>query len=72
MDNNSLENFFRNSRGPWQWDPMSLLLFDIIMDVFFRLVHRTEKLELLQGCCPGEHNPMVTLIQYADDFLFLK
>lgn len=36
--NGSSSNFFGNSRGVWQGDPLSLLLFDIVMEVLSRML----------------------------------
>ena len=49
LDNGSLADFFGSSRGLRQGDPLSLLLFLVMMKVFSRMVKRMEGASLLSG-----------------------
>ena len=47
--NGSLADFFGSSRGLRQGDPLSLLLFLVMMEVFSRMVKRMEGVGLISG-----------------------
>ena len=47
--NGFLGNFFGSSTGLRQWDPLSPMLFLVMMEVFSRMVKRMEGVELLSG-----------------------
>ena len=47
--NGSLADFFGSSRGLWQGDPLSLMLFLVMMEVLSKMMKRAEGAGLLQG-----------------------
>ena len=47
--NGSLADFFGSSRGLRQGDPLSLMLFLILIDVFSRMLRRVEGAGLIRG-----------------------
>ena len=49
MVNGSSADFFGSSRGLRQGDPLSLLLFLVMMEVFSRMVKRMEGAGLISG-----------------------
>lgn len=71
MINGAHKSFFHYCMGIHQGDPLSPFLFNIVMEVLSRLVKHAEGLDLQKGCMPGVSGPMITLIWYADDSLFL-
>lgn len=67
----SSEGFFQSSRGLRQGDPLLAFLFNVVMEVLYRLVSMVELLRLFHGCRVGADELSIPLIQYADDYLFL-
>uniref|UniRef100_A0A2N9F4W2 Reverse transcriptase domain-containing protein n=1 Tax=Fagus sylvatica TaxID=28930 RepID=A0A2N9F4W2_FAGSY len=58
--NGSPTGFFDNSRGLRQGDPLSPLLFLVIMEVLSRMLHRTEEGGFIRGFCAGRTDEAVT------------
>jgi hypothetical protein len=52
--NGTLEGFLNSSRGIWQGDPLSSLLFVLVMEVLSRMVNATIEQGLLKGFPMGE------------------
>ena len=70
--NRSPTNFFGNFKGLRQGDPLSLLLFLIIMEVFSRMVKRMEMAGLLNGFkADGRRGrgECVSHLLFADDII---
>ena len=68
--NGSLASFFGRSRGLHQGDPLSLLLFLMIMEVLSRLLKRTENGGFLCGFKAGSHRHgciHISHLLFADD-----
>uniref|UniRef100_A0A2N9I593 Reverse transcriptase domain-containing protein n=1 Tax=Fagus sylvatica TaxID=28930 RepID=A0A2N9I593_FAGSY len=70
MVNGSPSGFFESSRGIRQGDPLSPLLFLLIMEVLSRMLHRTEEAGLITGFKAGSHQGegiSVSHLLFADD-----
>ena len=68
--NGSLESFFGSSRGLRQGDPLSLLLFLLIIEVLSRLLKKIEKSNLIWGFYVGAVNSVgvrISHLLFADD-----
>ena len=68
--NGSPEGFFGNSRGLRQGDPLSQLLFLLIMEVLSRLLKKTEECNLIRGFQVGSVNSVgvrISHMLFADD-----
>ena len=68
--NGSPEGFFRCSRGLRQGDPLSSLLFLLIMEVLSRLLKKTEECNLIWGFHVGDVNVVgvrISHLLFADD-----
>ena len=57
--NGSPEGFFRNSRGIRQGDPLSPLLFLLVMEVLSRMLRKVETEGLIRGFSAGGNAPKV-------------
>lgn len=68
--NGTSEDFFRTARGLQQRDPLSLFLFNIVMETRSCLASMVEREGILQGCHFGAEGPFIPLIHYVDDTLF--
>ena len=68
--NGSPEGFFRCSRGLRQGDPLSSLLFPLIMEVLSRLLKKTEECNLIRGFHVGDVNVVgvrISHLLFVDD-----
>ena len=68
--NGSLLGFFGSSRGLRQGDPLSPLLFLLIMEVLSRILKKTEECGLLRGFHVGPVNSIevrISHLLFADD-----
>ena len=70
--NGSLEGFFGSSRGLRQRDPLSSLLFLLIMEVISRLLKKTKECNLIRGFHVGAMNFVgvrISHLLFADDII---
>jgi hypothetical protein len=70
--NGSPSGFFRSSRGLHQGDPLSPLLFVLVMEAFCRMIYATVDSGRLLGFSVGSSTQdamMVTHLLFADDTL---
>ena len=68
--NGSLEGLFGSFRGLRQGDPLSLLLFPLIMEVLSRILKKTKENNLIQGFHVGAVNSVgvrISHLLFADD-----
>ena len=68
--NGSLEGFFGSFRGLRQGDPLSPLLFLLIMEVLSRILKKTKENNLIQGFHVGAVNSVgvrISHLLFADD-----
>ena len=66
--NGSPTGFFDSSRGLRQGDPLSPLLFLVIMEVLSRMLRRTEEGGFIRGFCAGRTDEVcISHLLYADD-----
>ena len=70
-DNNS--GYFGVGKGFRQEDPLSPLLFNLVVDVFTRMLMKAARFNLIEGLLPEVLEGGIISLQYADDtLLFLK
>ena len=68
--NGSPKGFFESSRGLRQGDPLSLLLFLLIMEVLSRILKKTEENNLIRGFHVGAMNSVgvqISHLLFTDD-----
>ena len=71
--NNTQGGFFVTFKGLRQGDPLSPILFYLVVDVFTRMLSRSAFLGLIRGLCKNFCPGGVISLQYADDtILFLE
>ena len=70
-DENSI--YFKPGKGLRQGDPLSPLLFNLVADIFTRMLIKAARHNLISGLLPHVIDGGVISLQYADDtLLFLK
>lgn len=61
--------FFETTRGLRQGDPLSPILFNLVADVFTKILAKAAAAELISGLLPAVQQVRVVNLQYADDTL---
>ena len=69
--NGSPTEEFKPSRGLRQGDPLAPFLFLVVAEGLAGLVRRASKIDLLMGLKIGRQETEVSILQFADDTLFL-
>src|SRR4051812_36361989 len=65
--NNTESGFFPTGKGLRQGDPLSPLLFNIVVDVLTRMLAKAADENLIRGLCPEVCPGGIICLQYADD-----
>jgi hypothetical protein len=69
--NGEIGPYFQNARGVRQWDPLSALLFDFMVDALAAMLTKVSEAGHIQGVVPHLILGGVTHLQYADDTMIL-
>ena len=67
--NDTESEFFLTGKGLRQGDPIAPILFNIVVDVFSKMLIRGSEQGLIKGLCPVFNPGGVVCLQYADDTL---
>lgn len=71
--NNKIRSYIRSYKGVRQGDPLSLILFNFVVDCLTRMVHKTQQNGSITGLISHIVPNGVAILQYADDtIIFLK
>jgi hypothetical protein len=65
--NDNLGHYFRTRKGVRQGDPLSLILFNIVVDMLAILISWAKEDEQIQGVVPHLVDNGLLVLQYADD-----
>ena len=65
--NDSLGHYFQTRKGVRQGDPLSPILFNIVVDMLAILISRAKEAEQIHGVVPHLVDEGLTVLQYADD-----
>ena len=69
--NGSPKGYFKSSRGLRQGDPLSPMLFVIVVEALHALMERANQTGLISGFSVENYNHEVTHLQFADDTIIL-
>lgn len=71
--NEENSSYFSVGKGLRQGDPLSPLLFNLVADVFTKMLSKAAAHNLIEGLLPNVQDGGIISLQYADDtLLFLK
>jgi retron-type reverse transcriptase len=71
--NDSVGHYFQTKKGVRQDDPLSPILFNIVIDVLAILIARAKDNGLFRGLVPNLVDDGLSILQYADDtILFME
>ena len=65
--NDHLGSYFQTKKGLRQGDPMSPILFNIVVDMLAILIARAKEAGLVEGVIPHLIQDGLSILQYADD-----
>lgn len=68
--NDELGHFLQTKKGMRQGDPLSPILFNIMVDILVVLVERSKYQDLVGGLVPHLVDGGLSILQYADDTIF--
>jgi hypothetical protein len=67
------ERIFKQKKGVRQGDPLSHILFNIVVDMLVILIKRAKSKGQIEGVIPHQVDDGLLILQYADDtILFMK
>lgn len=67
--NDENSTFFKPGKGLRQGDPLSPLLFNLVADVFSRMLMKAARANLISGLLPQVESGGIISLQYAADTL---
>ena len=67
--NDENSSYFTPGKGLRQGDPLSPILFNLVADVFTRMLMKAANQGFIQGLLPEVHEGGIISLQYADDTL---
>ena len=71
--NDNIGHYFQTKKGVRQGDPLSPILFNIVVDILAILIDREKETELIRGLVPNLVDNGLSILQYADDtILFME
>jgi len=69
----NIGHYFQTKKGVRQGDPLSPILFNIVVDILAILIDRAKETELIRGLVPNLVDNGLSILQYADDtILFME
>ena len=69
--NDQVGLYFQTKKGFRQGDPLSPVLFNIVVDMFAIILARAKEDGQVKGVVPNLNDGGLSILQYADDTLFL-
>ena len=69
--NNTESDFFLTGKGLRQGDPISPLLFNLVVDILTRMLMKAANHQLIEGLCAEICPGRIICFQYADDTLLI-
>ena len=65
--NDNLGHYFQTRKGVRQGDPLSLILFNTVVDMLAILISRAKEAEQIEGVVPHLVEDGLSVLPYADD-----
>jgi hypothetical protein len=65
--NDNIGHYFQTRKGVRHGDPLSLILFNIVVDMLAILISRAKESEQIQGVVPHLVDEGLSILQYTDD-----
>jgi hypothetical protein len=67
--NGSVGNYFKSGKGVRQGDPLSPLLFNLVVDSLAKMIHKAQENGLIKGLVANYVEQGLVVLQYADDII---
>jgi hypothetical protein len=65
--NDDMGHFFQTKKGLRQGDPLSPVLFNVVVDMLATLINRAKEADQIKGLVPHLADGGLSILQYADD-----